>query len=82
MTGQRTFEAHLKALIVILWHASEDWTYKELGERAGVSRHTCSRLLGGKTRSPHLRTVWLIARACGFEVTYESKRITMRATAA
>lgn len=51
-----------------------DWTWTDLARFAGVSHYTVWRLGERKTKAPSYVTVWKLAKAVQFRVTFERLR--------
>lgn len=67
MSGEVENVAEILGIMAV---AIEDypWSLAELAREAGCAAGTVSRILYGKTKSPHLRTVVGILLALGFRV--------------
>jgi len=64
-----SYNVYLDECVNILYtEAAKKWTWHEFAKKSGVSYRTIYRLGMRITESPHLRTVYLLARSLGMEL--------------
>ena len=75
----RKFEEDLQAFITLAMQLSANMTWKELVQASNLSFGCIHNLCTGKTRSPHLRTIYKLAHAVGLAVSIgDNKSIKLR----
>ena len=67
-------KATYKDLFQDLIHIMAQYNLSDVAERAGISVSTLYNWEKGKTTSPHLRTVYAVANACGFDIKLELRK--------
>lgn len=74
------YEIKLNQILDDVFVGFKDWTLEEIAKKAKLALSTVWRIEQRITKLPRFKTVYLLAKAAGFELTVElNKRIRLRA---
>lgn len=77
-TKDTQFERNLNGFVNDVRLETLGWHISDIAKATGLAASTCSNFVTGKTRSPHYRTVYRIAKALNLHIDLTKQQVRLK----